>query len=184
MKHIYLILFALMLVVISSCDRSRFDKGREYFPDMAHSLAFETYTDNEVFEHNSSALQPVEGTIPREMIPYPYPNTFEGRELAGVNLQNPLKLSAEILQQGQKQYEIFCINCHGTNGDGNGNLYTSKKYIVQPKSLITEQWKELPGGEMYHVITIGQGVMGAHGSQINPENRWKIVHYIQQELQK
>ena len=174
----------VILLLISSCDRTRFDKGREYFPDMAHSPATQTYSENEVFEHGSSSLMPVEGTVPQGMIPYRFPATFDGREEAGRILENPVELNTETLSQGKKQYEIFCVNCHGEKGDGQGNLYTSKKYLVQPKSLITEEWQDLPGGEIYHVVTVGQGVMGAHGPQISPENRWKIVHYIQQELQE
>lgn len=184
MKRQVTILISVTLLFLSSCDRTRLDKGNEFAPEMAHSLATETYTENDVFEHGSSALKPVEGTVPREMIPYQYPADFDGREAAGEELTNPVDLNTEILEKGKEQYEIFCANCHGEKGDGQGYLYTSKKYVVQPKSLITDEWKELPGGEIYHVITVGQGVMGAHGPQIKPENRWKIVHYIQQELQK
>ena len=42
---------------------------------------------------------------------------------------------------------------------------------------------ELPAGHLYHVITYGRGRMLPHGSQVNPEERWKIVMYVQQ-LQK
>lgn len=170
-------------LILSGCDRTRQDKGKEYFPDMAHSLATDTYEESTLFDNSSSALKPVEGTVPRKMIPYQFPATFDGREDAGEKLTNPVALNAETLSKGKEQYEIFCVNCHGEKGDGQGYLYTSKKYLVQPKSLITEEWEDLPGGEIYHVITVGQGVMGAHGPQISPENRWKIVHYIQEELQ-
>lgn len=184
MNKSLLLTACVFILLFSGCDRTRLDKGREYFPDMAHSLAYETYTGNEVFKDGQTVRKPVEGTVPRGMIPYPYPATFEGRDKAGKTLKNPVELNATALSEGKKQYEIFCINCHGSQGDGNGYLYTSKKYIVKPKSLITDQMKTTPGGEIYHVITMGQGVMGAHGPQIEPENRWKIVHYIQQQLQK
>ena len=173
-----------LLLILAGCDRTRLDKGREYFPDMAHSLAYETYSETETFDDGSSVRAPVEGTVPRNMVPYPYPANFNGREMAGENLQNTVALSGQVLEKGKEQYEIFCMTCHGEKGDGNGYLYTSKKYVVKPKSLITEQMKNTPGGEIYHVITMGQGVMGAHGAQVKPENRWKIVHYIQQKLQK
>jgi len=32
---------ALAAVLLTSCDRTRIQKGYEYFPDMAHSLAYE-----------------------------------------------------------------------------------------------------------------------------------------------
>ena len=31
-----------------------------------------------------------------------------------------VEVSAEILNQGQENYTIYCRACHGINGDGNG----------------------------------------------------------------
>jgi hypothetical protein len=31
---------------------------------------------------------------------------------------------------------------------------------------------------MYYIITYGRNTMGAHGSQVNPVERWKIVYHI------
>jgi mono/diheme cytochrome c family protein len=36
---------------------------------------------------------------------------------------------------------------------------------------------------IFHVITYGAGLMGAHGSQVSPEDRWKIARYVK-DLQK
>ena len=43
---------------------------------------------------------------------------------------------------------------------------------------------ELKEGHIYHTITYGLNAMGPHASQISSEERWKIVHYIKEELQK
>lgn len=74
------------------------------------------------------------------------------------------------------------MNCHGERGDGKGYLFTSKRFSAQPTSLIGDLVKNKPDGEIYHVITLGtlSGLMGAHGSQISPEDRWKIVHYVRE----
>lgn len=181
---ILLILAFTSAALFSSCDRTRQERGREYMPDMYHSPAYDTYEESEHTEDGKSALKPVEGTVPRHRIPYPYPATFEARAKAGKELQNPIEMTNKVLKEGKEQYEIFCMQCHGSQGKGEGYLYTSKKYMVKPKSLVTEAWENRPGGEIYHVITVGQGVMGAHGPQIEPDDRWKIVHYIQEELQK
>jgi hypothetical protein len=37
---------------------------------------------------------------------------------------------------------------------------------------------KLKDGEIYHTITLGIRSMGAHGSQIGPDDRWKLVLYI------
>ncbi|MCF8337814.1 MAG: cytochrome c [Bacteroidales bacterium] len=182
-KLIPVLLIAVTAIMVS-CDKTREERGREYMPDMYHSPAYDTYEESKRTDDGKSALKPVEGTVPRHRIPYPYPATFKARAKAGEELENPVKLTSKVLEEGKKQYETFCINCHGEQGNGEGYLYTSGKYKVKPKSIVTEQWKERPGGEIFHVITVGQGLMGAHGPQIEPKDRWKIVHYIQQKLQK
>ena len=174
----------LALIFLASCDRTRMDKGYEYFPDMAHGQAYKTWSANEAMEDGRTMREPVAGTVPRHMEPYPYANDFEGRELAGNNLKNPLVINAQILEDGKELYRVFCQNCHGEKGDGKGNLHTSGKYIIPPSSLITPEFIAKPQGETYHVISVGWGVMGAHASLIRPEDRWKIVAFIEQVLQE
>jgi mono/diheme cytochrome c family protein len=168
----------------ASCDRTRNDKGYEYFPDMAHSLAYESYTANPNYPDGKTEQAPVKGTIPREMIPYQYPATVEGRIQAGKELVNPMKDSLIDLTAGKDLYTTFCIGCHGPLGDGKGHLYTSGKFAVPPASLLSAKMLAVPGGEIFHVITVGFNVMGAHGPQIRPDDRWQIVNYVQNVLQK
>ena len=115
------ILAAICLLLMgSSCDRSRNDKGYEYFPDMAHSLAAETYAINPNFADSLTMRVPAENTIPREMVPYPYDNSVESRALAAATLVNPLEPTAKHIETGKEKFRIFCSGCHGLAGDGNG----------------------------------------------------------------
>lgn len=171
-------------ISMASCDRTRNDKGYEYFPDMAHALSYETYTPNPNFPDGITEQLPVKGTIPREMIPYQYPATEEGRRQAGLELVNPMKDSLRNLEAGKDLYTTFCIGCHGPAGDGKGHLYTSGKYTIPPANLLQAKTMAVPEGEIYHVITMGYNVMGAHGSQIRPDDRWQIVNYVEEVLQK
>jgi len=124
-----------------------------------------------------------EGTVSSDMIPYSYPATIEGRIQAGFELENPLEADKVLIEKGKYLYDIYCTGCHGEKGNGEGHLYTSKKYAIKPASLVNEKMKAVPDGEIYHVITSGYGVMGAHGSQIIPDDRWKIVLYVKDILQ-
>ena len=171
-------------MTLVSCDRTRNDKGYEYFPDMAHSLAYETYSPNPNYPIGKTGQIPVKGTISREMIPYQYPASEVGRKQAGLELINPLKDSLMDITAGKSLYTIFCIGCHGAAGDGKGYLFTSGKYAVPPASLLSDRMMAVNAGEIYHVITVGYNVMGAHGPQIKPNDRWQIVNYIQNALQK
>ncbi len=174
----------MVLVVFAGCDRTRMDKGYEYFPDMAHSPAYKTWSANNAMNDGKTMREPVAGTVPRGMEPYPYGNDFESRELAGKQLKNPLTINTELLEEGRELYRVFCQNCHGENGDGKGSLHTSGKYIIPPASLVTPEFIAKPEGETYHVISVGWGVMGAHASLIRPEDRWKIVAFVEQVLQE
>jgi mono/diheme cytochrome c family protein len=33
-------------------------------------------------------------------------------------------------------------------------------------------------GHIFHVITKGQGVMPSYAQQVQPEDRWAVIHYI------
>lgn len=170
------------LILTVSCDRDRNDTGRAYFPDMAYSIAYETYTGNPNFEDGKTNQDPVEGTVPMNMIPYQY--EVSEREKAGEELKNPFELNNANLSQGKYMYNIYCIGCHGRYGEGNGHLYTSGKYNYLPRSLVSETMMNAPVEEIYHVTTHGYGLMGAHDGLISPDDRWKIVLYIQHEIQK
>jgi len=178
------IFFAIALLAVFSCDRTRSSTGWDYMPDMYYSNAYESYTPNPNFEDNQTMRMPVEGTVPREMLPFTWENNEEDRLAAGEALTNPLESSVENLSGGKLAYDIFCLSCHGPAGDGLGHLFTSERYPYPPASLITEEAKALKDGEIYHSITVGYGIMGAHGGMIRPVDRWKIILHIRENLQK
>lgn len=180
----YLIIIPAVLFVFSACDRNRNTTGWDYFPDMAYSHAYESFSDNPNFADNNNFRKPVEGTIPRGIIPFQYEKTEEEMLRAGKELTNPVEYNTKTRQDGQDAYNTYCIQCHGEKGDGQGNLYTSGKYPFPPASLVNEKMQKKPEGEFFHQITLGYGIMGAHGSIIRPLDRWKIIHFIKNDLQK
>lgn len=173
-----------MTAFLVSCDRDRNTTGWEYFDDMAHSPAYETYTPNPNFEDGKTMRNPVEGTVPIGYQPYLYQKTDEDRTRAGKELVNPMEATPANLERGKQVFSIFCMNCHGEKGDGQGYLFTSKKYPYQPASLLSDKVRNNPEGEIFHVITVGFGVMAPHGYMIRPEDRWKATLYIRNVLQK
>ena len=180
-KNLLWVVFATL--AFSSCDYNRRTPGWEYFDDMAHSSAYESYTPNPNFEDGKTMQPPVEGTIPRGFSPYAFEKNDEDRALASKTLVNPLEATSENMERGKAQYGIYCLQCHGEKGDGLERLYTSKKYTYPPASLLSEKMMPAPEGDIYHVITVGHGIMAEHGSMIRPDDRWKIAMYIKNELQ-
>lgn len=177
------VILGLVLVISASCNRTRNNPGWDYFPDMFYSTAYETNTPNPNFSDGMTMRVPVEGTVPRGFVPFGYTNDPESRIKAGKELVNPFKADAENISRGETIYSTFCIGCHGKAGNGDGFLFTSGLYPLKPLTLSGKSAVQLKDGEIYHTITLGIRSMGAHGSQIRPDDRWKLVLYIR-ELQK
>ncbi len=172
----------VLSILFASCDLNRNQPGYSYFPDMEQSRSYETYSENPVFKDGKTIQPPVENTIPRGSIPYDFVKTDENRKLAGIELVNPYASDSTVKTEGKRLYNIYCWHCHGDKGDGKGFLYTSGKYPFPPGNLLSQKIATNPDGEIFHVISVGFGVMGAHQGQIMPDDRWKIVAYIRQEL--
>lgn len=178
------VLIVLSVTLFTSCDRNRNTTGWQYFDDMVSSPAYETYTHNSNFSDGKTMQPPVEGTIPRGYMKYQYAKNDSDRVKAGLVMHNPLAPTSLNLERGKKVYTVYCSSCHGDQGNGQGRLFTSKKYPYPPANLLSDKMRNVPDGEIYHVITVGWGIMAEHGSMIRPDDRWKAVLYIRNELQK
>lgn len=171
-------------VTVVACTTDPLSPGVEYMPDMYRSPAVEAYVDYDNLEE-SSVRKPVAGTIPFQAdpkkalleMPYAYPNTTEGYELAGANLKSPLPLTEAYIAEGKEIYTKFCMHCHGENGQGDGAVVTNGGY-PPPPAYNGGALKTLPEGKMFHTITFGKGQMGSHASQLSKEQRWKVIQYV------
>lgn len=90
-------------------------------------------------------------------------------------LVNPVAITEESLNYGRYAYKTACAVCHGAEGDGKG--YIVPKY-PQPPSLLSDRVRNMADGEIFHVITHGQGTMWAYKNQLDPMERWAAVNYI------
>jgi len=174
----------VLALTLFSCNKKKTSPGYIYFPDMTYSRAYETYSENPIYKDNMTLRTPAEGTIPRGYKPFPYEKTEEDLILAGKELFSPYEATEENLERGELVYQRNCKQCHGEIGDGQGHLYTSKRYPYPPASLINDKMKAKPLGEMFHQVTVGWGIMGAQGPILRPEDRWKVVLYVRHELQE
>lgn len=173
-----------VILSMASCKENRNHPGYDYFPDMFYSQAYETYSENPVYDDGSTMRKPANGSIPRGFIPFQFTNDEGERERAGKELDNPFSDNQYVLDRGKEVYTNFCVMCHGKEGKGQGYLHTSGLYIAVPRSLVNDVGRNLKDGEIYHTISLGYGSMGAHKSLVRPEDRWKTITYIRQVLQE
>ncbi|MFZ1689090.1 MAG: cytochrome c [Flavobacteriales bacterium] len=188
---------ALAVFALASCGDPD-SPGLEYFPDMYRSPAVEAYVDYgqdpyyfgdslvEAQRMKQQARLPVAGTIafssdPAKAaynFPYPYPNTPEGYEAAGLGLKCPLPMSQENVDKGKVIFDKMCKHCHGEKGAGDGTVVANGGY-PQPGAY-NGPLKALPEGKIFHSITYGKNVgMGSHLGQLNKEERWLVTRYVQ-----
>ena len=176
MKKFQKIIVALIVFVgVVSCGDKR-TPNVQYMPDMYEAVPYEP---NGAVGINGEAsnLKPVAGTIARGQVPYEYPNTIEGYELAKAELKSPLKATEKNLENGKKMYGIYCATCHGNKGDGNGVLSQRDKFNGIPP--YNDAARNISEGSIYHVIMYGKNLMGSHASQLTTKERWQVVQYVQ-----
>ncbi len=143
----------------------------QYMPHMANTPILKAQKGYDGFGNGASVLMPPEHTVARGHKPY----RMESAEAAGAQLQNPLPKNLEVVQRGQAVYNNYCLTCHGPRGYGDGPVVNP---FPIPKSLQSENmllWKD---GHLFHIITKGQGVMPSYAQQIQPEDRWAVIHYL------
>jgi len=138
---------------------------------------------------NSNVLYPVQGTIKRQnyksatlsnetkkdqkLLIYDLPK--DSIALAQ-NLVNPVDSSDAVLRDGKRLYINNCKHCHGAKGQGDGKVADQYNGVADYTS---QSNKILSAGHIFHVITHGKGTMWSHKSMTTPEDRWKIVRYVQ-----
>jgi len=210
-KQLFLIVAASLSMAMASCSNSgSSNPGKEYAPQMYHTIAYDPYssigdTSSEYYNVNiynanstgargkvvSNMRRPVTGTITRKAYTgmvknslasniYIDPFAPDSLALAGRELKNPILKTEAVMKEGEVLYLRYCSPCHGAEGNGQGKVADKYKGVPAYNAGLVAK---VSGGHIFHVITHGKGRMWPHGPLVNPDDRWKIVHYVQ-KLQK
>ncbi len=181
----------LFLGIIAVCIGVNWFGGRDYtkpniviLPEMMYSVPYDAYQPNPVFANGQTLQTPVEGTIARGYMPDHYAATPEEATRAGLELKNPFASGADndVLARGRQLFTAYCAACHGSTGLGDGKV--AKRGFPPPPSLLADNAMAMLPGQMYHIITYGQGNMPLHATQVQRADRWKIVSYITESIQQ
>ncbi|RYC67767.1 cytochrome c [Spirosoma sordidisoli] len=192
-KHRSVATIAMVGLIIagSACKRGHDDTNVEFAPQMYDAVGYEPYRQirpNTINPEGLNMRLPARGTVARpnyhtqfgtgdsattDLMIYNIPKDSIG--LAERVLTNPILETEKTLEEGKVLYGRYCIHCHGEGGKGDGLV--GKEYKGVP-SYSADAYKTMNDGHIFHVITHGKGRMWPHGSQMTPEERWKIVQYV------
>ncbi|MFM7195993.1 MAG: c-type cytochrome [Bacteroidota bacterium] len=209
-----IILPLAVAVILASCAAKGDNPGREYAPNMYHSVAYEPlsqitdeeagawvnsldnrtgeyFNSNRYNPHRMNMRIPPANTVKRNKYGWlPYRISKDSLDYASKTLKNPLDSTVALVEEGKVLYETYCKHCHGATGEGDGKVATGvtvdgvqKSQVAGVANLKSDALKNISEGHIFHVITMGKGLMQQHGSQVNPDERWKIAKYVK-TLQK
>ena len=122
-----------------------------------------------------SARPRVPGTVARGELSFdPYLETgkINGQDGDGF----PFPITAEVMNRGHERFDIYCSECHGRLGDGNGMI--PSRGFRRPPSYHTDVLRNAKTGHFFDVMTNGFGAMPPYKSQVPVRDRWAIAAYI------
>ncbi|MCX8116996.1 MAG: cytochrome c [Desulfobacterota bacterium] len=93
----------------------------------------------------------------------------------------PPKKSPELLNQGKKLYEQYCLTCHGATGDGKGPVGTALKPPPRDFNLPLSQWPHAKGDirKVFEVISKGiPNTSMVKWDHLSEQERWAMTYYV------
>ncbi len=172
----YIVVLAVLVSFMSCQKNSR--PNYQYMPNMYESIGYEAYQESDAFANGVEAQLPAEGSIPRgDFMPFEIENTNEGYAFAKANLTSPLDSTQVDYDRAGPLYGIYCGICHGNKGDGKGKLVQREKILGVPS--YADVGRAITEGSIYHTLYYGKNTMGSYANQLNEEERWQVVAYVQ-----
>ena len=165
-------------MVVASCQNDK-KPNYQYMPNMYESVAYEAYSEHEIFESitgGSASMEPASGSVARGWMPYEIENNAGGYAFAKANLDNQTLNTESRAAKGEELYNIYCGICHGKKGDGKGTLVKREKVLGVP--AYNDQGRAITEGSIYHVMYYGINSMGSYASQMTEDEMWMVDHYV------
>jgi mono/diheme cytochrome c family protein len=91
--------------------------------------------------------------------------------------KNPVKFTQTSVDRGKKIYLTQCALCHGTKGDGKGEM-TEEMKINPPDFTKPETLKDRTDGELFVIIGVGKEPMPSQAGRLTDQHRWNLVNYL------
>jgi mono/diheme cytochrome c family protein len=90
---------------------------------------------------------------------------------------NPVPADDVSISRGQTLFSINCVMCHGSNGEGNGQL--AALIANKPANLTSIITQSKTDGALFLTITNGvEGKMPPMVENLTVRDRWDVINYI------
>ncbi len=147
-------------------------------PSMYNQPKVLPQTASDFFYNGASMREPVPGTVAidglQEDAAFFTGKGADGKFVAKI----PAPVNDTVVERGHDRYHIYCQPCHDARGDGKGILF--QRGNVPTASFHQEKILKYPDGQIFDVITNGQGLMPSYRWPIPPADRWAIVSYVRE----
>ncbi len=173
----------------------------EVFPDMDRQARVNAQARSDFFADGVGTRAAVSGTLPMGYsipqaavadgaaiidgfgMPDSYFNSGRIGEYYGDGMPEEIVDHKALLDRGKQRFGIYCAICHGDSANGEGVLanYGNMRPIAnlhQPMFADPTNPQYRPDGEIFEIITIGRGRMGAFGGAVPAADRWAIIAYL------
>jgi mono/diheme cytochrome c family protein len=154
----------LLAAAVTACRQDMHDQPKD-----------KPFRESTFFDDKRSARPFVSGTVARGALREDEV-FFTGKVGRDFVTEIPVKVTAELLERGKTEFQVFCSPCHGRTGRGDGMVV--QRGFKKPPSYHTDQLRQMPVGYFYDVITNGFGAMSDYAAQVPPEDRWAIAAYV------
>jgi len=174
---VFVLLAIVNLVVGRDFSKPNVVLFSNYVYSMMRSIPFNALSPNPYFDNGATLQTPPENTIARGRMPLHYQPTEEDAQRAGRELSNPVaEPTQDVISRGRVVYNNYCLPCHGASGAGDGPV--AQRGYPPPPPLTAENAINMKDGQIFHILTYGQGNMPRYAPQISREDRWKVITYL------
>lgn len=160
---------SLAAILIAAAAAAACGRGMEHQPKVR------TQEASEFFPDGRAARPRVPGTVARGFIKED--ELLETGRSGGRDADLfPFPIGAAELARGRERFDIYCADCHGRDGGGEGMVVL--RGFPRPPSFEEARLRAAPAGHFVAVMAEGFGKMYPFADRVSARDRWMVAAYI------
>ncbi len=121
--------------------------------------------------------QKYSGDIPKHAKLYKKSSPIDSGKKNGTYINTiPIPVTKHLLEEGEKNYGIYCSTCHTKTGNGTKSLISKRGWIAS--NLLEDITYNKSDGELFDIASYGIRSMPGYYKKLSSEERWSIVAYL------